>query len=412
MNDKIKNTYNINLNRFYLNIKNMIEIMKEGILNMKRGTWAEINLNNIKHNFHALKNTLKADTKVCCVVKADAYGHGAVEVAKMLQQENADYFSVARFEEAIELRNNNIHTPILCMGYISQSDIEEAIHRYIGITVYSYEMAKIINEKAEKIGKKASVHIKIDTGMSRLGFLTDDNSINDILKLSELKNLNLDGIYTHFATADEADKKETYLQLERYKKVISALEKSNINILYKHVSNSAAIIDLKELGFNMVRLGIGLYGHYPSDEVSKEVELKPAMKLKTIITNIKTVAPGTKVSYGYTYEFKEASTLATLAIGYADGFDRTQNDPKVMINGVLCDVVGRICMDQCMVKMPEGLTVNIEDEVLIMGDEPGVTAEDLATRRGTINYEILCSVSRRVTRDYILGDKTYSKCYL
>lgn len=379
---------------------------------MKRGTWAEINLNNIKHNFHSLKNTLEADTKVCCVVKADAYGHGAVEVAKMLQQEKADYFSVARFEEAVELRNNNIHTPILCMGYISESDIEEAINRYIGITVYSYEMAKIINQKAGKLGKKASIHIKIDTGMSRLGFLTDDNSINDILKLKELINLNIDGIYTHFATADETDKKETYLQLERYKKVIDALEKANIDIQFKHVSNTAAIIDLKELGFNMVRLGIGLYGHYPSDEVSKEVELKPAMKLKTIITNIKTVAPGTKVSYGYTYEFKEASTLATLAIGYADGFDRTQNNPKVMINGVLCDVVGRICMDQCMVKIPEGLNVNIEDEVLIMGAEVGVTAEDLASRRGTINYEVLCSVSRRVTRDYILGDKTYSKCYL
>ena len=379
---------------------------------MKRGTWAEINLNNIKHNFHALKNTLKSDTKVCCVVKADAYGHGAVEVAKILQQEKADYFSVARFEEAVELRNNNIHTPILCMGYISESDIEEAINRYIGITVYSYEMVKIINQKAGKLGKKASIHIKIDTGMSRLGFLTDDNSINDILKLKELINLNIDGIYTHFATADETDKKETYLQLERYKKVIDALEKANIDIQFKHVSNTAAIIDLKELGFNMVRLGIGLYGHYPSDEVSKEVELKPAMKLKTIITNIKTVAPGTKVSYGYTYEFKEASTLATLAIGYADGFDRTQNNPKVMINGVLCDVVGRICMDQCMVKIPEGLNVNIEDEVLIMGAEVGVTAEDLASRRGTINYEVLCSVSRRVTRDYILGDKTYSKCYL
>ena len=379
---------------------------------MKRGTWAEINLNNIKHNFHSLKNTLKSDTKVCCVVKADAYGHGAVEVAKMLQQEKADYFSVARFEEAVELRNNNIHTPILCMGYISECDIEEAINRYIGITVYSYEMAKIINQKAGKLGKKASIHIKIDTGMSRLGFLTDDNSINDILKLKELINLNIDGIYTHFATADETDKKETYLQLERYKKVIDALEKANIDIQFKHVSNTAAIIDLKELGFNMVRLGIGLYGHYPSDEVSKEVELKPAMKLKTIITNIKTVAPGTKVSYGYTYEFKEASTLATLAIGYADGFDRTQNNPKVMINGVLCDVVGRICMDQCMVKIPEGLNVNIEDEVLIMSAEVGVTAEDLASRRGTINYEVLCSVSRRVTRDYILGDKTYSKCYL
>lgn len=379
---------------------------------MKRGTWAEINLNNIKHNFHALKNTLKSYTKVCCVVKADAYGHGAVEVAKMLQQEKADYFSVARFEEAVELRNNNIHTPILCMGYISECDIEEAINRYIGITVYSYEMAKIINQKAGKLGKKASIHIKIDTGMSRLGFLTDDNSINDILKLKELINLNIDGIYTHFATADETDKKETYLQLERYKKVIDALEKTNIDIQFKHVSNTAAIIDLKELGFNMVRLGIGLYGHYPSDEVSKEVELKPAMKLKTIITNIKTVAPGTKVSYGYTYEFKEASTLATLAIGYADGFDRTQNNPKVMVNGILCDVVGRICMDQCMVKIPEGLNVNIEDEVLIMGDEVRVTAEDLASRRGTINYEVLCSVSRRVTRDYILGDKTYSKCYL
>ncbi|MBU5336152.1 alanine racemase [Intestinibacter bartlettii] len=386
--------------------------MKEGILNMKRGTWAEINLNNIKHNFHTLKNTLKPDTKVCCVVKADAYGHGAVEVAKMLQQENADYFSVARFEEAIELRNNNIHTPILCMGYISECDIEEAIHRYIGITVYSYEMAKIINQKAGKLGKKASVHIKIDTGMSRLGFLTDDNSINDIIKLKDLINLNIDGIYTHFATADEADKKETYLQLERYKKVIAALEKANIEIQLQHVSNTAAIIDLKELGFNMVRLGIGLYGYYPSDEVSKEVELKPAMKLKTIITNIKKVAPGTKVSYGYTYEFDEASTLATLAIGYADGFDRTQNDPKVMINGVLCDVVGRICMDQCMVKIPEGLSVNIEDEVLIMGDEAGVTAEDLASKRGTINYEVLCSVSRRVTRYYILDDETYSKCYL
>lgn len=379
---------------------------------LTRWSWVEIDRGALRRNTRAYKNLLNPRQRLCCVVKADAYGHGAVEVAKMLQQEKADYFSVARFEEAVELRNNNIHTPILCMGYISECDIEEAINRYIGITVYSYEMAKIINQKAGKLGKKASIHIKIDTGMSRLGFLTGDNSINDILKLKELINLNIDGIYTHFATADETDKKETYLQLERYKKVIDALEKANIDIQFKHVSNTAAIIDLKELGFNMVRLGIGLYGHYPSDEVSKEVELKPAMKLKTIITNIKTVAPGTKVSYGYTYEFKEASTLATLAIGYADGFDRTQDDPKVMINGILCDVVGRICMDQCMVKIPKGLNVNIEDEVLIIGDEVGVTAEDLASRRGTINYEVLCSVSRRVTRDYILGDKTYSKCYL
>ena len=376
-----------------------------------RPVWAEIDLDILANNMKNIKK-LAGNKEVIAVVKADAYGHGALDVAPCLLENGASRLAVAMLTEAIELRNNNIHTPILCMGYISECDIEEAINRYIGITVYSYEMAQIINQKAGKLGKKASIHIKIDTGMSRLGFLTGDNSINDILKLKELINLNIDGIYTHFATADETDKKETYLQLERYKKVIDALEKANIDIQFKHVSNTAAIIDLKELGFNMVRLGIGLYGHYPSDEVSKEVELKPAMKLKTIITNIKTVAPGTKVSYGYTYKFKEASTLATLAIGYADGFDRTQDDPKVMINGILCDVVGRICMDQCMVKIPKGLNVNIEDEVLIIGDEVGVTAEDLASRRGTINYEVLCSVSRRVTRDYILGDKTYSKCYL
>ncbi|WP_455544132.1 alanine racemase [Intestinibacter sp.] len=379
---------------------------------MKRGTWAEINLNNIKHNLYALKNTLKDCTKVCCVVKADAYGHGAVEVSKMLQEENVDYLSVARFEGGIELRENGIHLPILCMGYICEDDIEEAIEKNIGITVYSYEMAKIIDEKSKKLSKKASVHIKIDTGMSRLGFLTDDDSINQICKLGQLKNINIDGIYTHFATADEVNKDETYLQLERYKKVISALDKCGIDIPLKHVSNTAAIIDLKELGFNMVRLGIGLYGCYPSEDVSKEIELKPALSLKTIVTNVKTVEPGTKVSYGYTYEFKEASKIATLAIGYADGFDRTQASPKVMINGILCDIVGRICMDQCMVKVPDSLDIKIEDEVLVMGNEAGVKVEDLARRRGTINYEVLCSISRRVSRHYTLDGKSFSKSYL
>ena len=373
---------------------------------LTRWSWVEIDRGALRRNTRAYKNLLNPRQRLCCVVKADAYGHGAVEVAKMLQQEKADYFSVARFEEAVELRNNNIHTPILCMGYISECDIEEAINRYIGITVYSYEMAKIINQKAGKLGKKASIHIKIDTGMSRLGFLTDDNSINDILKLKELINLNIDGIYTHFATADETDKKETYLQLERYKKVIDVLEKANIDIQFKHVSNTAAIIDLKELGFNMVRLGIGLYGHYPSDEVSKEVELKPAMKLKTIITNIKTVAPGTKVSYGYTYEFKEASTLATLAIGYADGFSRavSKKDFKVLVNGQYGRIIGNVCMDQTMIDVSNIDNVKEGDIVTLFGQdgENYLPVNQLSKLSGTITNETLSCIGRRVERVYHL----------
>ena len=372
---------------------------------VKRGTWAEINLNNIKDNLYALKSNLEDTTRICCVVKADAYGHGAVQVSKMLEKEKIDYLSVARFEEAIELRNAGIRMPILCMGYVGIEDIEKALLNNITLTVYSYEMAKLISEKANELDIIAKIHIKIDTGMNRIGFLVNDESIRDIENMYKFKNIYIEGIYTHFAMADELDKKDTYSQVSKFKYVVENLERLGIDIDIKHVSNSAATIDLKELGFNMVRLGIALYGYYPSTEVSKEIVLKPAIKLKTKITNIKNVKAGAKISYGYTYEFKEDSKVATLAIGYADGFDRTQKNPKVKVNGVLCDVVGRVCMDQCMIKIPDYLDVKIEDEVNIISDEDGIRVEDLAQKSGTINYEILCMISRRVSRHYYVGDR-------
>lgn len=371
---------------------------------MKKGTWAEINLNNIKHNLHVLRGSLKNTTKVCCVVKADAYGHGAVEVSKMLEKENIDYLSVARFEEAIELRKNGINTPILCMGYTCENNIREALENNITLTVYSYNMAQKINEESNSLGVIGKIHLKIDTGMNRIGFLPTDESVHEIEKICKLNNIHVEGIYTHFALADELDKEETYSQISKFKYILEELNELGIDIMIKHVSNTAATIDLKELDFNMVRLGIGLYGYYPSTDVSREILLKPALTLKTKVTNIKNVKAGTKISYGYTYEFKDDSRVATLSIGYADGFDRTQINPRVKINNVLCDVVGRVCMDQCMVKIPDYLDIKIEDEVKVISNEDGIRVEDLAKRSGTINYEILCMISRRVARHYYAND--------
>lgn len=368
---------------------------------MNSGTWVEIDLNSIKNNLNKLKEGLKPSTKVCCVVKADAYGHGAVEVSKKLIEENIDYLAVARFEEAMELRKNNIKIPILCLGYICKSDLKIAIENNITMTVYTSDMAQYIDNLSKELNIKAKIHIKIDTGMSRLGFIPNDENIEEIKSICNLNNLIIEGIYTHFAVADETNKEETLLQVFKFKKVIDALNGNDINIPIKHVSNTAGTIDLKELGFNMVRIGIGLYGYYPSTEVSTDSNIIPALTLKTRVTGIKKIEKGSKIGYGYTYECDEDMKVATLSIGYADGFYRSQKEPKVIINGVLCDIVGRICMDQCMVRIPMHLEVNVEDEVIAIGNYNGTKAEEVAFRANTINYELLCSISKRVERKYI-----------
>ena len=364
-------------------------------------TWAEINLDNIKFNLSNIKKILKEDTKICGVLKANAYGHGSVEVAKLLEREKVDYFAVARLEEALELRENNITLPILCLGYIPEESLEIAIINNIIITIYSLEMAQKINDIAMCIKEKAFVHIKIDTGMTRIGFQPNKEAITDITKIYELVNINVEGIYTHFATADDINKEFTNTQVQKFKFMVEQLELLGINIPIKHVSNSSATMDLPDLKFDMVRCGIVLYGHYPSDDVLKErLILKPAMTLKTTIAHIKEVQPGVGISYGLKYKCNSKERIVTIPIGYADGFTRMQPNPKVWIKEQSFDVVGRICMDQCMVRIDKDINIEVGDPVIIFGEE-NITAENIANNLGTINYEVLCMVSRRVDRVYM-----------
>ena len=379
---------------------------------IKSGAWVEINLNNIGYNLNEIKKRLDENMKVCCVVKANAYGCGAVEVAKYLQNNKVDFFAVARIEEALELRNNNIKLPILCLGYTDISMIKEAIQKDIAITLYDVKYAKAVNEIAKQLNKKTRVHIKLDTGMSRLGFLAED-AIEPIKEINKLDNIYIEGIYTHFAKADEKDKTTTKIQLSRYKKVIDSLENLNINIPIKHVANSAAILDLENDLFNMVRQGIILYGYYPSDEVKKDISLRPCLKLKSAVTNVKILDENVGISYGHVYKTSEKCKIVTVSIGYADGFNRNQHNPKVSIKGRVLDVVGRICMDQCMVKAPLDMDIEIGDEVIVMdNDIKELSAEECAKRNKTINYEVLCMINRRVTRVYKDNNKTYSINYL
>ena len=364
-------------------------------------TWAEINLDNLRFNLNNIKNLLEEDIKICGVIKADAYGHGAVEVAKLLEKEKVDYLAVARTAEGIELRQNGITLPILNLGYTPDEAFEDSIKNKITMTVYSLETAQKINEIAKSLGEKACVHVKIDSGMTRIGFQPNEESVQEIIELNKLEYIDLEGMFTHFATADEVSKEYTYKQANNYKFMSEKLDEAGVKIAIKHVSNSAAIMDCPDLRLNMVRAGIILYGHYPSDDVFKDrLELRPAMKLKSKIGHIKQVEPGVGISYGLKYTTTGKETIATVPIGYADGFTRIQKNPKVLIKGEVFDVVGRICMDQIMVRIDKDIDIKVGDEVILFG-EGEVTAERIAKDLGTINYEVLCMISRRVDRVYM-----------
>ncbi|HBE9530050.1 alanine racemase [Clostridioides difficile] len=364
-------------------------------------TWAEINLDNLRFNLNNIKNLLEEDIKICGVIKADAYGHGAVEVAKLLEKEKVDYLAVARTAEGIELRQNGITLPILNLGYTPDEAFEDSIKNKITMTVYSLETAQKINEIAKSLGEKACVHVKIDSGMTRIGFQPNEESVQEIIELNKLEYIDLEGMFTHFATADEVSKEYTYKQANNYKFMSDKLDEAGVKIAIKHVSNSAAIMDCPDLRLNMVRAGIILYGHYPSDDVFKDrLELRSAMKLKSKIGHIKQVEPGVGISYGLKYTTTGKETIATVPIGYADGFTRIQKNPKVLIKGEVFDVVGRICMDQIMVRIDKDIDIKVGDEVILFG-EGEVTAERIAKDLGTINYEVLCMISRRVDRVYM-----------
>ncbi|MCR6513914.1 MAG: alanine racemase [Clostridium sp.] len=372
-------------------------------MNGIRPVWAEIDVDAIEDNIKEIKKIVK-DKEVIGVVKADAYGHGAIDTASILLENGADRLAVAVISEAIELRENGITKPLMILGYTPLSFKEDLVKYDIEQTVFNLEYAKELSDFAIKNNTKAKIHIKIDTGMGRIGFLPNEESIDEIEKISKLQGIEIIGLFTHFSTADEEDKEYTKLQVEKYKKIVDELDKRGVNTGIKHVSNSAAIIDLEEYYFDAVRPGIILYGYYPSNEVKKDkIKIRPALTLKSNIIHLKTVEEGTYISYGRSYVTEGKRTIATLPIGYADGYTRLLNGKaKVIIRGKLAPVVGKICMDQCMVDVTDIDGVSVGDEVILLGRDGNIKndADDLAKMLGTINYEIICMIGRRVPRVY------------
>lgn len=369
---------------------------------------AEINLDNIAKNMINIREAVNKDTKIMAVVKADGYGHGCIEVAKICLYNGADWLGVAILEEALELRENNIYEPILILGNTIKNKFDQVIKNDITQTVFSFEMAKDISDVAKKLNKEAKIHIKIDTGMNRIGFLPKEEDIEEIIKISKLPYINITGIFTHFATSDEEDKTFTNEQFEKYNWVIKKLEERGIKNIIKHVSNSGAILDLQKYDLDMVRAGIIIYGMYPSEKVKKDIELFPAMSIETYVSYIKEVEENLSVSYCRTYFTNKKTKVATIPVGYADGYARIMsNKAKVIIKGQYADVIGNICMDQFMIDVTHIENIKIGDKVILMGNEDGisVTAEDLAKLQGTINYEVVCTIGKRIPRVFTKNGK-------
>ena len=383
--------------------------LKMSSLEELRPVWAEIDLDSLAHNIKEVRRITNKEAIVTAVVKANAYGHGSIEAAKVFLENGANRLAVATLSEAVELRRADIDAPILILGYTPDSQHKIAVENDIIEAIYTLESAEKLSQVAGNLNKKAKVHIKVDSGMGRIGFPPVDSSIDKIEKISKLPNLEIEGIFTHFAKADEVDKAYTGKQFKNYKWVIEKLEDKNIQIPITHVSNSAATIDLPEYNLDMVRGGIMIYGLYPSDEVDKEkVSLKPAMTLKAKISHLKEVPEGTGISYGQIFVTKRKSKIATIPIGYADGFTRLlTSKAEVAIKGKRAPIVGKICMDQCMIDVTDIEDVKVGDEVVLFGDGTnGVPhIDEVAEKLGTINYEIVCMVGRRVPRVYIKDGK-------
>ncbi|MCR1898501.1 alanine racemase [Irregularibacter muris] len=371
---------------------------KEGF---HRPTWVEIDLDAIAHNIEEIKKLIKNKRKIMGVVKADAYGHGAVEVAKTLLMHGVEYLAVAMVDEALVLRKAGVDCPILVLGYTPEQQVNELIKWDITQTIYSENMVDFIHKVAVLQNKIVKVHIKVDTGMGRIGFKSKDEILKILRKIGNLPKLEVQGIFTHFATADEEDKSFAQNQLKTFRDICNFLEKENIHIPIKHIANSAAIIDMEDTYFNMVRPGIILYGLYPSEEVFKEkISLKPSMTFKTKIVHIKKIDKDTSIGYGRKYIAPEERRIATLPVGYADGYSRMlSGKAEVLAQGKKVPVVGNICMDQCMIDITNHPKVQMGDEVTLFGQ--GMTVEEVAQKLGTINYEVLCMVNKRVPRVYI-----------
>ena len=368
-------------------------------------SWAEINIDALAYNMKNIRQITSKSAMIMAVIKSDAYGHGAVETARVLAENGADRFAVATVSEAVQLRQGGISEPVMILGATIDEEAESIVSYDIIPTVFSYEYARALSDQAVKQGKTVKVHIKIDTGMSRIGYVAgvDDNAVADeIIEISKLDNVEVEGIFSHFATSDEADRSYMDEQFERFIAMTELLERRGLKIPIRHIANSAAIMMYPHTHLDMVRAGIVLYGCYPSDEVDKSrLSLRPVMSFKSRISLIKTTGGKRGVSYGKTFISDGSIKIATVPVGYADGYSRMlSGKAEMIVHDKKVPVIGRICMDQCMIDVTNVHNINTGDEVILFGDGE-ITADTIARQLGTINYEVICMVSKRIPRIYV-----------
>lgn len=371
---------------------------------------AVVSLDAVAHNFREMRKNIAEDTKMIAVVKADAYGHGAVQIARLVGE--YDYiwgFATATEEEAIELRRAGISKPILVLGIVFEEYYPELIRYDIRPAVCEWESAKKLSQEALRQGKPVHIHLALDTGMGRIGFADEPESAETIKKIQKLPNLEIEGMFTHFARADEYDRSPAMVQLNRYLDFLKLLEDAGVTIPLLHCSNSAGIIRIPEANLSMVRAGITIYGIYPSSEVERDrIRLETAMEIKSHISYLKDVAPGTAISYGGTFVADRPMKVATIPVGYADGYPRQLSGKGwVLIHGKKAPILGRVCMDQFMVDVTHIPDTRSGDEVTLVGRDGNevITAEELGDLSGRFSYEFICCISKRVPRVYIKDGK-------
>ncbi len=370
---------------------------------------AEIDLDAIKSNYKEIKAFLAPGTKICSVIKADGYGHGAVPIAKALNTLGVDAFAVASCSEAVILRKSDIKKTVLVLGYTSEEDYADMVNYSITQTVFRLDMARHLSDVAMALGRVAHVHILLDTGMGRIGFTPEEATVALIKEITTMPFISVDGIFTHFSRADETDKESSKVQLHKFTDFIDRLKAEDIHINNMHMSNSAGLIDLPTAHFDMVRVGIAMYGLYPSSEVNQEqVHLTPALTLKSNVILVKEVPVGQPISYGGTFVTERISTIATIPVGYGDGYPRALSSKgHVLIRGQRAPIVGRVCMDQFMVDVTDIEGVINGDEVVLIGNMgmDHISVEEIAQQMGTINYEVVCQLGKRIPRLYMSGGK-------
>ena len=384
-----------------------------------RRTWAEIDLDALAQNFREVRKAADPKAMVCCVVKADAYGHGAVRVAREFASLGADWFAVSNLEEALQLRQAGIETPVLVLGYTPADKAGTLSRENISQCVYSLEYARDLSRFAQEAGVEVNIHLKIDTGMSRLGFYyqdisRDEAAVEEVKEACSLPGLVPQGIFTHFAVSDEGQAGDAFTmrQFGCLKEMIESLARAGVTFPVRHCANSAGVFDYPLSHLDMVRAGIVLYGLYPSGELRSRPALKPALALKSVVSHVKTLLPGATVSYGRKFTAQHEMRVATVPVGYADGYPRllSPGGAEVLIGGKRCPILGRICMDQLMADVTALDQVRVGDTVTLIGrdGEEEITADELAEKEGTINYEVVCALSKRVPRVYVKNGKVDS----